>query len=334
MFWHKKFIFAGLFLIIVVLTGTWGYWLLGERQYSLVDCLYMTIITISTIGFTEIVDLTGNDAGRIFTMLLAFSGVGVLAYTLSNLTAFIVEGDLKEAFRRRKMEKVVHKYKDHFIVCGAGRVGYYIAQELFATKRRQVIIDTDKDKIEEVLETFADLPYFIGDATDNNMLIKAGIEEARGVFAATGDDNQNLVISLTARQLNPQVKVVARCREVGNTEKMKIAGANAVVSTTFIGGLRMTSEMVRPEVVSFLDVMLRDKEKNLRIEEIPASPSLAGRHVSDLDLKNFRQTLLLAIRTEKGWVYNPPDDYTLLPDSTLIFLGSPEDREKLEKMFT
>ncbi|MBW1825003.1 MAG: TrkA family potassium uptake protein [Deltaproteobacteria bacterium] len=232
------------------------------------------------------------------------------------------------------MEKVVSKYRNHFIVCGAGRVGFYIAQELFATQRRQVLIDTNKDKIEGVLEAFSDLPFFVGDATDNSTLLKAGIEEAQGVFAATGDDNQNLVISLTARQLNPQVRAVARCREVGNSDKMKRAGANAVVSTMFIGGLRMASEMVRPEVVSFLDVMLRDKENNLRIEEIPVSPSLTGKRVSDLDLKKFRQTLLLAIRTAKGWVYNPPDDYALLPNSTLIFLGSPEDKEKLEKMLT
>jgi len=334
MLWYKKFIFAGFFLFIVIVTGTWGYWLIGEKQYSLVDCLYMTVITISTIGFTEVVDLSGNAAGRIFTMLLAFSGAGILAYTLSNFTAFIVEGDLKEAFRRRKMEKVVSKYKNHFIVCGAGKVGFYIAQELFATKRRQVLIDTDQNKIEEVMGTFSDLPYFIGDATDNNILLKAGIKEAQGVFAATGDDNHNLVISLTARQLNPRVRVVARCRELGNSEKMKRAGADAVVSATFIGGLRMASEMVRPEVVSFLDIMLRDKEKNLRIEEIRASASLTGKRVSDLGLKKFHQTLLLAIRTAKGWVYNPPDDYTLMPDSTLIFLGSPEDREKLEKMLT
>ncbi|MBW1862626.1 MAG: potassium channel family protein, partial [Deltaproteobacteria bacterium] len=275
----------------------------------------MTLNTVSTIGYTEVIDLSGNAVGQIFIMLLALSGIGVLAYTFSNFTAFIVEGDLKEAFRRRKMEKVVSKYRNHFIVCGAGRVGFYIAQELFATQRRQVLIDTNKDKIEGVLEAFSDrksclkwtwvvtsdLPFFVGDATDNSTLLKAGIEEAQGVFAATGDDNQNLVISLTARQLNPQVRAVARCREVGNSDKMKRAGANAVVSTMFIGGLRMASEMVRPEVVSFLDVMLRDKENNLRIEEIPVSPSLTGKRVSDLDLKKFRQTLLLAIRTAKGW---------------------------------
>lgn len=332
MFPYKKFILPGSFLLMVISTGTFGYRLIGGKDYSLIDCLYMTIITISTIGYGEIINLAGNPLGRLFTIFIALSGIGTMAYIISNFTAFVVEGELKEAYRRRKMEKTVSRFKNHYIVCGVEGVGYYIIAELYATKRLQVIVDKKIEKIEKVLETFSDLPFIAGDATDDNTLLKAGIKEARGLFAVTGDDNHNLVISLTAKQINPGIKVVACCSDFNHVEKLKRVGADAVVSPTFIGGLRMASEMIRPEVVSFLDEMLRDKEKNLRIEEVPLPPSLNGKPLSALNLKKYSNILLLAIRTEEGWVYNPSLDYILPLNATLIFLGTPEERQKLEKV--
>lgn len=334
MFPYKKFIIAGALLLIVISTGTFGYWVITDKQYPLLDCLYMTVITISTIGFGEIINLAGNPAGRIFTIFIAFSGIGTLAYLLSNFTAFIVEVDLKEAFWRRKMEKRVSTFKNHYIVCGVEGVGFYIIEELDATKRLQVIVDVEKEKAEKILETFPNLAFIVGDATDDNTLLKAGIKDARGLFAVTGDDNHNLVISLTAKQLNSNVRVVARCSQLNHVEKLKRAGADAVVSPTFIGGLRMASEMVRPEVVSFLDVMLRDKEKSLRIEEVVVPSTFSGKPLSALNLKKNRALLLLAVKAKEEWIYNPPEDYTLSPQTTLIFLGTTEEKQKLEKMLS
>lgn len=133
------------------------------------------------------------------------------------------------------------------------------------------------------------------------------------MFAVSGDDNQNLVISLTAKQLNPNIRVVARCHDLKNIDKLKKVGADAVVSPTFIGGLRMASEMVRPTVVSFLDIMLRDKKKNLRVEEIPVPELFAGKAIADLQLKKYPNTLLLAVRTKDDWIFNPTDDYIIKP---------------------
>jgi voltage-gated potassium channel len=326
---YRKFVWAGIILIAIVLIGAVGYWFIGGRQYSFVDAFYMTFITITTIGFTEIIDLSGNVGGRIFTMFIAISGIGVMAYILTSITALVVEGELTESFRRRRMERIAGKYKDHYIVCGCGSVGSYIADELHSAKRPHVIVDVDKKNMEDNLESFRDEVFIEGDATDSDILLRAGVEKAVGLFAVTRDDNQNLVVSLTAKQLNPRLRVVARCNDTRNTEKMKKAGADAVVSPTAIGGLRMASEMLRPTVVSFLDTMLRDREKNLRVEELPVPESFAGQPISALNLKSCSHTLLLAVRTGKDWVYNPSETYIIDRENTLVFMTTPEGRDEL-----
>ena len=264
----RRFIWCGAFLLAIILTGTVGYWLVTGRHYSFIDALYMTFITITTIGFGEVIDLSGNPGGRLFTIFIAISGIGALTYLVTNLTGLVVEGSLTESFRRRKMEKTVNSYRDHFIICGFGAVGAYIADELQSTRRPYVIVDEDKAVVERAIQALPERIVLEGDATNNDILIRAGVERAKGLFAVTGDDNRNLVISLTARQINHAVRVVARCTDIRNDAKIKRAGADAVVSPGFSGGLRMASEMLRPAVVSFLDMMLREQDQNLRVEEI------------------------------------------------------------------
>jgi len=328
---YRKFIWAGVILLAIILIGTVGYWFIAGRQYSFVDTLYMTVITITTVGFAEIIDLSGNPAGRIFTMFIAISGIGIMAYIVTNVTALIVEGELTRSFRRRKMEKIAADYRGHYIICGLGRVGCYVANELQATKRAHVLVDINKDHIEKSLVSVQDEVFIEGDATDADTLLKAGIENAAGLFAVTEDDNQNLVVSLTAKQLNPRLRVVARCNDTKNIERTKRAGADAVVSPTAIGGLRMASEMVRPTAVSFLDVMLRDRQKNLRVEEFPVPESFAGQPVSALNLKRFPRSLLLAVKTAQDWVYNPPESHVIDRSSTLVVMTTPEERDELAR---
>ena len=280
----------------------------------------MTMVTISTIGFSEVVDLSGEPYGRLFTVFIALSGIGTFAYLLSNFTASVVEGELNEVFRRRKMDKIIEKMSDHFIVCGIVGVGAHIIGELQATRREFVVVDTDRTRIE-------------GDATDDDVQIRAGVERARGLFAATGEDNQNLVITLTSKQLNPKVKVVARCREPRNVGKLKKAGADDVVETGFIGGLRMASVMIRPTVVSFLDVMLRHDMK-LRVEDLVVPEWLVGCPLSDLQLAKYPGILLLAVRKGNEWLYNPARSYCVNEGDILVFMAGPEQRGKLEKLFT
>jgi voltage-gated potassium channel len=328
---RRRFIWCSAFLLAIILIGTIGYWFIGGRQYSFVDTLYMTVITVATIGFGEIIDLSGNPGGRLFTIFIAISGIGALTYFVTNLTGLVVEGELTESFRRRRMEKLVNNYAGHFIVCGLGAIGSYIAGELYGTGRPYVIVDADKEVVEKALQSLPDQIVLEGDATNNDTLLKAGIERAKGLFAVTGDDNQNLVISLTAKQVNPRVRVVARCTDIRNDEKVRRAGADAVVSPGFIGGLRMTEEMIRPTVVSFLDMMLRERDKSLQVEEISLPEAFVGKAISALDLKRHPQTLVLAVKTKDGWLYNPPRDYVIGVMDTLVYISTPEGKDELER---
>ncbi len=332
---YRKFIKPGIIVAIVLIVGTIGYWFIGDKQYSFLDAFYMTFITIATIGYGEIIDLSGNPWGRVFTMIITVCGLGTILYVITNLTALIVEGDLRQSFRRRKMEKMISNYENHFIVCGIGEAGFHIVNELYATKRLYVAVDTSRNHLESSLETFKDEVFIQGDATDSEVLIKSGIMKARGLFAVTADDNQNLVIIITAKQLNPSLRIVARCNQIKNSDKMRRVGANSVISPSFIGGLRMASEMIRPVTVSFLDIMLRDKEKGLRVEEISVPDSFVGKAISTLNMKKYSHSLLLAIKIKDkdGWIYNPAGDYLIQPGNTLIFMTNPEERYKLEDIF-
>ncbi len=328
----KRFILPAGILGAILVIGTVGYTIIGGGNYSILDALYMTVITVATIGYSEIIDLSASPGGRVFTMLIAFSGIGVLAYIMSSFTAFIVEGELTRAFRRRRMEHLAQTLKDHYIVCGLGLVGTNIVNELRTTSRPCIVIDIspvkadlrEKKQFEVLIE---------GDATDNEILNKAGIGAAKGLFAVTSDDNMNLVICLTAKQLNPNLRIVSQCNELKNSDKLKHAGADAVVSPVYIGGLRMASEMVRPTVVTFLDKMLRDSKAGLRVEEMPVPDSLASKKLGDLGLKRFREALLLAVTGKDGWTYNPDEEYRLTPGSTLVFMTTVAERIELAKVF-
>jgi voltage-gated potassium channel len=327
----KRFVWPVVALVALLVIGTVGYRLIAGPDCALVDAFYMTMITITTIGFGEVIEVAVLPGGRLFTIFIAVAGIGVLFYIITNFTALLVEGEVTKSFRRRKMERKVKDYKDHYIICGVGELGVHIANELSATKRPYVIVEVDKSKIDRLLDGDKNRVFIEGDATDNTTLLKAGIGQARGLFATLRDDNHNLVVVLTARQLNPGIRVVSRCSELRNSDKMKKAGADAVISPGFIGGLRMASEMVRPAVVSFLDTMLRDREENLRVEEVDVPAAYSGQTIASLKLKKYPKILLLAVKVKADWTYNPPDDAVLQPESTLVFMGRPEDRSALEK---
>ena len=308
---RRRFIGAALLLLFVLIVGTVGFWLIGRAQHSVLDALYMTVVTISTIGYGEIIEVSGNPSAMAFTVGIAVSGIGSLLYIITNLTALIVEGDLTKSFRRGRMEKKARGFSQHYIVCGRGGVELHIVDELSSTGRPYVIVSRNVGNVASNAGRLGEEVWIEGDATVSETLTRAGIERAKGLFAVTTDDNVNLVISLTAKQLNPKLRVVAQCNEIRNSEKIGKAGADAVVCPGFIGGLRMASEMIRPTAVSFLDMMLRDKERNLRVEEISVPEEYAGKTVSALNMRKHPHILLLAVRAGDDWIYNPPDNHTM-----------------------
>ncbi len=327
----RNLLIAFVVLLLVLLTGTVGYHILGGDKHSWLDCFYMTFITISTIGYGEIVDVSGYEYGRLFTIFIAVTGIGVLGYVLSTLTAFTLENDLNESWRRKKMQQKIAQLKDHYIVCGVGLVGSNVAHELTATGRACVIVDSNMETIQRYLETHPGQMYLLGDATDNDLLLAAGVMRARGVFAVAHDDSQNLVISLSAKQLNAKLRVVARCHDVKNAEKTRRAGADEIVSPDFTGGLRIVSAMVRPHVVSFLDDMLKS-EASVRMEEINIPAELSDKPLSVLYHGN-KDCLVLAVRNStKDWLFNPPANHVVQGGDVLMVMTSPEGRHRLEQL--
>jgi voltage-gated potassium channel len=326
---RQQIVRIGAVVSLLVVGGTVGYYLLGHwlgRPDTLVDCLYMTVITLTTVGYGEIIPVAETPQGRLFSALLILFGVGTLFYALTSLAVITVEGVLHGAWRQWRMERRIASLKDHFIVCGCGKVGEVIVRELVLTKRPVVAVDSDRERL-ATLASQLDVPYVVGDATDEATLKAAGVERAAGLLAALPNDHENLFLVITAKSLNPRLRVVARGNDPSVVDKMKRVGADEVVLTPFIGGLRMVSVMVRPAAVSFLDTMLREREQVIRVEEVQirdGSP-LVGQRLADARLPQRWQLLVLAYRKgDEAFVYNPPADTLLESGMTLIVLGEAE----------
>ncbi len=325
---YANFIWSAVALVVIHVIGTIGYRVIGGPKYSWIDCFYMTFITIASIGYGEIVDLADSPGGRIFTVFIAIAGIAVLTYLMSAFMAYLVEGKINEALRRKRMEKDIHRLKEHYIICGIGRVGTYIANELAATNRTYVAVDENTDNITAFIEKHPNQMYIHGDASDDDILLKAHIETAAGVFAVTGDDSKNLLIMMSAKQLNPATRTVARCHDIRNAEKMRKAGADGIVSPEFTGGMRIASTMIRPHVVSFLDEMLKS-DGRLRVEEVVVPAGFPKTRLTDLNLGG-RECLLLALHEAGRWIFNPEPVQTIQPGMALVVMATPEGRKSIE----
>lgn len=322
-------------IIAVIMIGTAGFKVIGGSERSVLDALYMTAITLTTVGYGDVIGLDNKPLGKLFTIIYVFIGAGTIAYLFTTLAAYIIEGELRRVFRRRKMEKRIAKMKDHYIVCGIGMVGLYVVHEMYLTKRPFIAIDHDETKLDVFKANNIEADLVVGDATENEILWKAMIEHAKGLYATTDSDNDNIVISLTARQLNPSLRIVSRCNDTKNIDKLKRAGADSVVALNFIGGLRMASEMIRPHVTSFLDMMLRDKYSPMRVEEVhvPARSPFVGKPVKDIDFKTIGNIMLISARKPSGeWVYNPYPDTICEKEMSLIIIATPEEKELLVEL--
>jgi voltage-gated potassium channel len=338
---RKKIYQTGIFMLAVTIIGTTGYYLLGQLSqqdppWRLGDSFYMTIITITTVGFGEIMDLSLVPGARLFTVFILFSGLGVAAYFVSTLTAFLVEGELTNVFWRKKMETQINKLGGHIVLCGAKRVGagYYIFKELCLTGVSFVLIDSDVSLIKNLQNQFGNFPAVVGDATHADYLQKAGVKKARSVVSALNDDKDNLCVVVTCKQLNPEIKLFSSCSDSEFVSKLELLGAEVVMPNS-IGGLRIASQIVRPRVVRYLDLMIRDKNCVVRIEDITLSKksSLVGKQAGDINFSDFTQLLILALIRPNNplTVYNPKRSMIMEAGDTLVLQADVKSLERFRQ---
>jgi len=313
-------------LVGVMAFGTLGYQLI--EAWPLFDALYMTVITVASVGYMEVHPL--STAGRAFTMVLIVIGLGTVAYGLGTITAFWVEGDLSHLWEKRLMERRIATLSGHVVVCGGGDTGRAIARELLATRTPFIVIEVDPAQESALRKIGPDLLYLLGDATEHDVLRAARVGIAQGLIACMPSDKDNLFTMLTARELNAQVRIVTRVVSEESRTKLLRAGADAVVSSKVIGALRLASEMVRPHAVSVLDAMLREPSA-VRVEEVPIGATVAGRALGALKLQERVGVVVFALRagTDRHHVFNPPPDRTLQAGDVLIACA---DHEQLAAM--
>ena len=317
---------AALLLLTLFATGVIGYRIVGGGAHSWLEALYMATITLTTTGMRDVIP-TNTPAAEAFTIVYLIVGATAALYTLSTITAFIVEGDLTRGFRRRRMQATIDAMTGHYVVCGAGQTGSAVLRELVNTRRPCVVIEANHTHVASAERTYPGMPVLHGDCSDDETLTRAGIQRAAGIVICTDDDKVGLVTTVLARQMNPAIRIIARATTERAAGRLRQAGADGVVSPAQIGGMRLASELVRPAVVGFLDQMLRDTNRNLRIEEVAIGrdSALADKVVSALHLHDYGSgLLLLALRHPSGeYVFNPPAD-TLVPvGARLIVMGDP-----------
>ena len=315
------------FLVTVVSLGTAGY--VSLEEMDLFDAFYMTLITISTVGFGEIKPL--SYGGRILTAFIIISGISVLTYTLGQVVKIFVEGELSQLLGRRKLEKQISRLKDHYIICGYGRIGKIISQELGDDNISFIVIEQNPNLV-EILEQDRYL-YINMDATTEAALLKAGIMEAKGIVTAVHSDANNVFITLTAKGLRPDIFILARSSDEENKEKLLRAGATRVVCPYLMGGRRMFQVLKRPTVMDFIDTATIDTQLGLRMEEavVSTKSSLLGKTLIESHLRQDFGVIIVAIKKPTGeMIFNPLPTEKLEGGDVLVVIGKKEGLKQMD----
>ncbi len=311
---------------MIVVFGTMGFRVI--EGWPFIDAFFMTVITLTTVGYGEVHPL--SVSGRIFTVVLVFFGVGAVAFTVKEATRVMLEGELRKIMGRRKVEKRIGSLKNHYIICGFGRMGRVIAEEFGACNVPYVVVERD----EKIL---ADLPQSVlwihGDSTQDAALESAGVERARGLVSVLSSDADNLFVVLSARSINPELLIVARAGEESSEAKLMRAGATKVVSPYRIGGTRIAHAILKPVVVDFLDLATQSNNMELKLEELPVAPGspFAGKIITETGIRQQYGVIVVAIKRKGGrMAFNPTHDTVLEAGDTLIVMGEAAQLDRLE----
>ena len=322
--WRRVWFALGA-LAVVLGAGTIGYWMLGLAPLT---ALYQTVITVSTVGFRE--DFRVDTASEIFTIVLVLAGVGTVLYAFSELLETLIEGQLSDLVGRRRMDRHIEQLHDHVVVCGWGRIGRAVARNLTAAGQALVVVDMEPARLAGL-----DIPYVVGDATEDDVLRRAGIERARGLAAVTSNDATNVYLSLSGRSLAPDLFIVARARLADSEPKLLRAGADRVINPQAIGGARAAAFLMQPHVAEFVDVVIHGLDVEFKLAEIHVTDTspFAGQSVRDAHIRDATGALVLAVRHGDGhFVTNPDPDSVISPGQVLIAIGTGDQLTALETL--
>lgn len=328
----SRSIFRGLIMLVLVLfVGTTGYMVI--EKWELLDSLYMTVITITTVGFREV--RTVSAPGRIFTLFLIFMGMGIMGYTLGMVAQLMVGFQLRSILGRRKLGLKIRSIKSHYIVCGYGRIGSIISHELKSDGIPLVVIDTNPDSRQSLEQQ--GIPYIIDDATSEDVLIEAGIDRAKGLVSVVSSDADNLFITMSARGLKTDLFILARCDEEHTHKKLQRAGANRVVLPYHIGGRKMAHTITKPAVTDFLELTVHDKDIELEMKELTVGERSRLKDVPLVDsgIRQEMNVIIVAIRDKEGkMTFNPSSQTRIQTGDTLIALGHSNELERLSSILS
>jgi voltage-gated potassium channel len=325
----RHLIIAIIVILILLSAGAMGYHVI--EGWSVFDSLYMTVITITTVGYGETHQL--SKEGRIFTIFLIMSSFGGMGYVVGSIAQTFIAGQIRMALGRRKLEKRVKRLKNHYILCGYGRIGSFIATEFDVEDVPFVVIEKDPERIKLLEED--GFPYVEGDATDDEHLMNAGVEKAKGLIAATGSDADNLYITLSSRSLNPSIFILSRAAEEGAEKKLLSAGANRVVSPYLMGAARIVNAVLRPNVVEFVDLVVERKHLELQLEEITIADDarFKGKPLRESGIRREFGLIVVAIKKASGaMIFNPSSETLIEKGDVLIALGEKKHLGMLEQL--
>ena len=326
---HKHMIIAFILTLIIVIVGTIGYMII--EGWDILDSLYMTVITLTTVGYSEVQPL--SRLGRIYTVGLIFLGFGFFVYVAGAVVQFMVEGQIRNILGRQRLNRQIDRLKNHYIVCGYGRIGRVLCKKLRQKPIDLVVIESDPALIPQMEKD--GVLYISGEAYSEVNLQKARIEKAKGIIAALGTDADNVFLVLTARQLNPELNIIARASDKASKSKLLAAGSNRVESPYEMGAASMAQRILRPTVTSFLDLALSDKPTEIQMEEIPVSAHshLVGVMLKDSGIRQDYSLIIVAIKNPDGSMqFNPSHLATLNIGDTVIAVGEDVNLQKLEKI--
>ena len=327
-------IYIAIFLLLsILLIGVIGFKFLSP-EYSWVEALYMTVITITTVGFGEVHPL--DESAKVFTIFLILSSVIILGYALSIITEYILSKNNLEELTQKKMQKKIDSFKGHIIICGYGRNGKQAAKKLLAYKKPFVVIEKNKDLVDRFQED--SIPFVFGNASEDEVLLRAGVDRASTMILAMPNDADNLFVVLSARQINKEMKIISRASQETSYSKLKLAGANNVILPDKIGGDHMASLVVVPDLIEFVDNLSIVGKSDINIEEIAVEKfydaSSEIKTITDLDLRRKTGCTVIGFKDGHGkYIVNPESEVRLVPNSKLIVLGRPEQIEKLNSTY-